>query len=395
MSGRDRGFAGLSRSDDYSGYGRLRGPRRDEATHLRRGRRRGEAVSPRSGAVIHKSLFGRSYDAWMALAERHQWLRWAAKWGLSLVSLLSGIVTLIIFRRGTDHFPWILGNLLLLWVGGVVFAHLRQALEVRNRRLIGVAMDFTLQSLHHELLLFLMPIYYASTTLSSRNVCFLLLHLAVTLLTAIDPWYRATILRYPWAAHALFAFGLFASLNVGLPLVQVRSAWALIFSPVLSLLALTPAIRRGFAQSWRNAALAAALGGSLAASIIWSVRDWIPPAPLYLSAATFARSVERLEAMEPIRRVSQADLQAWGSLACFTAVSAPAGLREQIYHVWRKDGIPFARIALSPIKGGRPGGYRTYSQRSDLGSDSGGRWTVDVLTAQGQLIGGVRLVVTR
>jgi len=331
----------------------------------------------------------------MALAERYRWVRWATRWGLSLLSLLSGIATLVIFRRGTEHFPWILGNLLLLWVGGVVFAQLRQALKARNRPIMRVAVDFTLQSLHHELLLFLLPIYYASTTLSSRNLWFFALHLTATLFTGIDPWYRAMVLRQsPWVGHLLFGFGLFASLNVGLPLIRVRSGWALLLSAILSVLAVIPAFRRGFHLSWRNAILVATLLGFLAATIIWSVRSWIPPAPLYLSGATFARSVEGLQPVEPVHMVSVAGLQAWGGLACFTAISAPAGLREQIYHVWWKDGTPVTRIALSPIRGGRPGGYRTFSKRSDLGADLAGRWRVDVLTAEGQLIGRVRLAVT-
>lgn len=353
-----------------------------------------ESVAPGSGPARDPWFSRWSHDTWTALADRHPWLRWTARWGLSLASLLSGIATLIIFRRGTDHFPWILGNLLLLWVGGVVFAHVWQALEARNRRIIRLGAEFIMQSLHHELLLFLLPIYYASTTLSSRNSGFFLLHLGATILTGVDPWYRATILRYPWTAHALFAFGLFASLNVGLPLIRVWSGWALILSAFLSLLALTPVIRRRFALSWRKAALAAALGGSLAAAITWSFRGWIPPGPLYLSAATFARSVERLAPVEPIREVSAAELRGWDGLVCFTAITAPAGLREPIYHVWRKDGTLVARIRLSPISGGRPGGFRTYSQRSDLGANPAGHWTVDVLATQGQLIGRVRLVVT-
>ena len=344
--------------------------------------------------MLDTSRFRWSYDTWTALAERHRWLQWAAEWGISAASLTLGIFTLIVFQRGADYFPWILGYLILLWVGGVVFARVRKALEVRNRHLIRVAFDFTIQNLHQDLLLFLLPIYYASTTLSSPNVLFLLLMVTAALLTTIDPLYRATILRYPWTGHALFAFGLFASLNVGLPLIRLRSAWALVLSAVLSLLALTPAIRRGFELSWRNATLGAALGASLGAAILWSVRDWIPPGPLRLSAATFARSVENLEPVEPIEKVSAADLQAWGELVCYTAVSAPAGLREPIYHLWRRDGIQVARVALATIKGGRPGGYRIYSKRSDLGADLVGRWTVDVLTAQGQLIGRVRLVVT-
>jgi hypothetical protein len=344
--------------------------------------------------MLNTSLFRWSYDTWTALAERHRWLQWAARWGVSAASLTLGILTLIVFRRGADYFPWILGYLILLWVGAVVFAHIRQALELRNRRLVRVALDFTIQNLHQDLLLFLLPVYYASTTLSSPNVLFLLLLVTAALLTTIDPWYQATILRYPWAGHALFVFGLFASLNIGLPLIRLRSAWALVLSAVLSLLAVTPAIRRRFGLSWRNATLGTALGACLGAAILWSVRSWVPPGPLRLSAATFARSVERLEPVEPIRKVSAVNLQAWGGLVCYTAVSAPAGLREPIYHLWRKDGIQVARVALSTIKGGRPGGYRTYSKRSDLGADLVGRWTVDVLTVQGQLIGRVRLVVT-
>jgi hypothetical protein len=340
------------------------------------------------------SLQRRAQDTWMALANRYPWVRWIAKWGLSLVSFLSGLLTLMVFRRGIDHFSWILGGLLLLWVGGVAFAHLRQVLDARNHRMMRIVMDFTIQSLHHDLLLFLLPIYYASTTLSSRNAIFFFLLLAAAVLTAIDPWYQATILRYRWAAPVLFAFGFFASMNVGLPLIWVRSAWALVLSALLSQLALIPALRRGFTQSWRNAALLAALCGSLAAAIAWSFRDWIPPGPLHLSAGTFARSSEGLVPMEPVRNVSAADLNRWGGLVCFTAISAPAGLRERIYHLWRKDGTVVTRSALSPIKGGRPGGYRTYSKRSDLGTDPTGRWTVDVLTGQGQLIGRVRLVVT-
>jgi hypothetical protein len=56
----------------------------------------------------------------------------------------------------------------------------------------------------------------ASATTSSRNVLFLLVLAAATLLTAVDPWYRATILRHPWAASLLFGFTLFATLKVAL-----------------------------------------------------------------------------------------------------------------------------------------------------------------------------------
>lgn len=331
--------------------------------------------------------------AWADLKERYPWVRWAAKWGLSVLSLASGVLTLSLFRRGLEYFPWVVGYLLLLWLAGVVFAHVRDALEVRGRRLALAAYDYTLQSLYWHLLLFLLPIYYASTTLTSRNVVFLALLAATTLLTAVDPWYRAIILRRPWAAELLFGFGLFVTLNVALPLVRVRSAWALLLAAAASVLALAPAVRRRHDLSWRAAGGAVALAAGVAALLAWQVRAWIPPAPLALVRGTFARAVRDLEPVEGVVRVTAAQAREWGGLACFTALAAPAGLREPIVHVWRKEGQTAARVSLSPLRGGLAGGYRTYSRITNLGDDPAGRWSVDVQTAHGQLIGRVHLTV--
>ena len=331
--------------------------------------------------------------AWRELQARNPWIRWSAKWGLSLVSLASGVVTLSFFRRGLDYFPWVVGYLLLLWLAGVVFAHVRDALEARGQHLVRAAYDYTLQSLYWHLLLFLVPIYYASTTLTSPNAFFFTLLAAATLLTVVDPWYRTIILRHPWAANLLFGFGLFVTLNVALPLVRVGSGWAPIVAAAASVLALAPALRRSFNLSWGTAARAAAVAAAVAILFVWLLRGGIPPAPLYLVRGTFAREVRALEPLAPVTRISTAEVREWGGLACFTALAAPAGLREPIVHVWRKKGAEVARIPLSAVRGGRPGGFRTYSRLTDLGPDPAGAWSVNVLTSQGQLIGRVHLTV--
>lgn len=333
-------------------------------------------------------------DTWARLTARHPWLRWVEQWGISAGSLTLGLLTLFIFRRGLEYFPWFVGYLILLWLAGVVFAEARQALAARGRRVVWMAVDYAVQSLFHGLLLFLLPIYYASTTLTSRNVWFLLALASAALLTTIDPWYRAIRARFRWVEIVLFGFGLFASLNVAFPLLRVRSTWALLLSGIVSMLALAPVFRRGPVPSWRNALLRAGIWGAVVALILWPLRGWIPPVPLHLTRATFTRSVVRLEPAEPASTVTADELRAWGGIAAFTAVAAPAGLREPIYHVWRRNGAEVARIALSPIRGGRPGGFRTYSRKADLGQDPTGVWSVDVVTAHGQLIGRARLVVT-
>ncbi|HXZ44775.1 MAG TPA: DUF2914 domain-containing protein, partial [archaeon] len=164
---------------------------------------------------------------------------------------------------------------------------------------------------------------------------------------------------------------------------------------LVSILALAPIFRRGSDTSWGAALVRASLWGVAFALFVWVLRGGIPPVPLHLTRATFAKSVVQLEPVLPVAALSAEELQTWGGMVVFSAVAAPAGLREPIYHLWRKDGTMVETISLSPIRGGLRAGFRTYSRKTDLGQDPTGSWTVDVLTVTDQLLGRVRLVVTR
>jgi hypothetical protein len=52
-------------------------------------------------------------------------------------------------------------------------------------------------------------------------------------------------------------------------------------------------------------------------------------------------------------------------------------------------------VALAPVLGGRREGYRTYSRKTSFPDDAEGRWSVDVVTASGQLIGRLRFRIVR
>ena len=66
------------------------------------------------------------------------------------------------------------------------------------------ATEYAIQTLYHNLLLFVLPAYYASATLDSANAVFLAGVGAGALVTAVDPWYRRVIRPRPWVSHALF-----------------------------------------------------------------------------------------------------------------------------------------------------------------------------------------------
>jgi hypothetical protein len=315
------------------------------------------------------------------------------QWGISVASLILGVATLLVFRRGIEYFPWFVGYLLLLWLAGVCFAETRRELAARGGRLILRAVDYGVQTLFHGLLLFLLPIYYASTTLLSANGGVLLGLALAALLTSVDPWYRAMLTRFRRIEILLFGFGLFASLNVAFPLVGVQTPWALPLTGILSLLLLAPVLHRGRRTAWPGAFLRAGLWGVVAALLLWLLRGHIPPVPMQMTRGTFARSVSLLEPQAPVARLSVSEARLWGGVAAFTAIAAPAGLREPIFHVWQKDGTIVARVPLALVGVDHPGGFRTYSRKTGLGNDPAGSWTVDVLTSYDQLIGRVRLTI--
>ncbi len=76
----------------------------------------------------------------------------------------------------------------------------------------------------------------------------------------------------------------------------------------------------------------------------------------------------------------------------YSAVFSPKGLNITIVHEWQyfneesREWDTINTIEL-PVIGGRDGGFRTYSARSDL---KAGKWRVNIKTEQGQTIGHLR-----
>jgi hypothetical protein len=321
-------------------------------------------------------------------------LGWIKRWGVSIVSFVGGCLTLLVFRRGLPGVGWIIGYLVLLWVLFVVLTQVRHALMARGRRLLVAAADYTIQTLYHGLLLFALPAYYASATLSSVNGFFVLLLLVLALLATFDPLYQALVHPRPWLGLLFFVVSTFAALALALPLIGVPPFVSLLVSACASVLVLAPEIRRLREWSWRRSLGVAGGLALVAAAVVGVFRAWIPPAPLTVARALITDRVDALEPGPPLAGpISAADLRRPGGVAAYTAIYAPASLRETIVHVWRLEGTVQDVVRLSPVQGGRREGFRTYSRKSNFPADPVGRWTVDVLTSSGQLIGRLRFRV--
>jgi hypothetical protein len=78
----------------------------------------------------------------------------------------------------------------------------------------------------------------------------------------------------------------------------------------------------------------------------------------------------------------------------YSAVFSPTSLNTEIIHEWqtydsRRGWITSDRIAL-PVRGGRDGGYRTYSVKNGVKPAA---WRVNVETANGAILGRYRFNV--
>lgn len=323
---------------------------------------------------------------------------WLTEWGVSFASLTGGVLTLFVFRRGLPNVAYLVGYLLLLWLVFAVLVELRQPLAESGRRsgrLVITAADYTIQTLYHGLLLFVLPAYWASTTLTSLNVIFLVVLVVLALLATFDPWYRAIVHPRPWAGYVFFVISIFAALNVALPLVGLPPFGALMASAFAASLAITPVVRRAGGRTWRAALRVTVAVGVVAAALAAVGRAWIPPAPLFMARSAILWDVLDLDNIEALpTAITAAEVKERG-LVAYTAIYAPAGLRQSVSHVWRHRGRVVETVSLAPVLGGRREGYRTYSRKTSFPDDAEGRWSVDVVTASGQLIGRLRFRIVR
>lgn len=325
-------------------------------------------------------------------------MAWVRRWGVSVASLVGGVLTLFVFRRGSEHIRWIVGYLLLLWLLFAVVTQVRETLRASGSRahsLVVSAADYTIQTLYHGILLFLLPAYWASATLTSPNALFLALLAGLALLTTFDPWYRALVRPRPWAGAVFLFVSSFGALALALPLVGVPPHDALLVSAWMAAVALTPAVVRVLDWTWVEALAAMALAGFVAAACGYAGRAWIPPAPLFLARATLAWDVAGVESLEPVSGALHTDEVRERGLVAYTAIHAPAGLTQTVEHWWFHEGRLVNAVRLSPVRGGRREGFRTWSRKIAWPEDPTGAWSVDVVTGWGQLIGRLRFVVVR
>ena len=200
----------------------------------------------------------------------------------------------------------------------------------------------------------------------------------------------------PWVGAVFFVVSVFGALNLALPLVGVPPFAALLIAAWLAVVGLTPAVRRARHWRWITAVarhVARRAGGWPPLVGRWCVVDPagadVPGAAPSSDWTVGTRGLAGAACRgHPRRRAARARAdRLHGDLRAGRAAASPSstcgGATAEVINV----------VRLTPVQGGRRDGFRTFSRKTAFPDDSVGRWTVDVTTESGQLIGRLRFRV--
>ncbi len=254
---------------------------------------------------------------------------------------------------------------------------------------------FVAQLVHQESLFFVIPFFLTTTTWTTPQMLFTSALLAAAFVSIMDPLYYRWLAPRRWLYFLFHGLTLFALLLTALPIIfQLPTTesylWALLVAGLVSL----PSITRDLPKSWRQQSGATILLIVVTASLGWWARPWVPPATLWLTEVAISDHFDKSN-RSPLTRLDQlnpASLDA--GLYAYTAIHAPRGLDERIFHVWYRDNEQVDRISLN-ISGGREEGYRAWTHKVNFPEQREGNWKIRVVTAADQLIGELRFKVTQ
>ncbi|MDP2243517.1 MAG: DUF5924 family protein [Pseudomonas sp.] len=314
---------------------------------------------------------------------------------VAIFGFASGLASFLLVERQAELAQVLATVMLVSWLWLI----LENILRAQIARWFGFELPppllrYATQLIHQESLFFVLPFFIITTTWNSGQALFTGVLAAAALVSITDPLYYKKLAPRRWLFLTYHSFTLFAVLLTALPIIfklttpqsyqlALATAALLSFPSLLGIIT----IRR-----WWRGVLLVGLILALGATG-WLARVWVPPATLWLTEVAVTTEFDNRNRAPgaTLKQLSAAQLRNQG-LYAYTAINAPRGLNERIYHVWRHNGRAGEHIALD-IQGGRKNGYRAWTHKQNFPADPLGNWQVQVMTEAGQMIGVLRFKV--
>ena len=324
----------------------------------------------------------------LRIANRNPWI-------IPLFGFVSGAASFLLVERKQEQFAQIISILMLVgWLWLVLENTLKRGISHWfGIKVPRVVLRYISQLIHQESLFFVIPFFFITTTWNSGQVVFTSLLIIAALISLIDPIYYHWLAPRRWLYFSFHGVTLFAALLTALPLLSHLPTsqsylWALGVAAVLS----SPGIARSFSESWLKRIPIMILFIIGTCGIGLAARHWIPPASIWLTQVAITDRIDD-NSRSPNKKFKViTPEQLHQGVYAYTAIHAPRGLRERIYHAWYQDGKQFDRIALE-ISGGNEDGYRSWSHKKNFPKDAEGNWRIQVETEARQVLGILRFKV--
>jgi hypothetical protein len=337
------------------------------------------------------SIWGR----FKAGLKRHGRKLW---WFHSLYALGLGAFVVVFAQKGFAYVRWLTLVMVVAWI--VTLAVFRrygsgrtQRIDTRPERVRFHLMTYVLKNLYQGMLFFLLPFYFKASVGDGPTRWFAWGLALFTILATLDVVFDKILMRWRLLGSVYYLVALFACLNLAIPaLFPLPTALAL----VLAAAAAVPAFC-SLNYPWarlKQPRMLAGIGVAtvVGASLVWMARGAIPPVPL--AVATGAVGTTALPDGRLGLEITRAHASLVNHLHGSTDVLVPAGLHDGLVHVWRQGEVEVLRINPD-LQRVDPGQIRLRSKLDgeQLPPSRSGRWTLDVETGSGQLVGRVRFEV--
>lgn len=300
-----------------------------------------------------------------------------------LISLCFGTASIILWKKGFDYVPYI-AAFVIISLMIISYRIYQSRIKKKNQGLSIRIFDLTLQYFISNMITFIIPFYFDSTTVPSFNMAFDFLLLLLLVIVSWNSIYYRWLDSNPAASGIFFSITFFATLNFIFPVIfGMRNVWSMLASGIISSASACVylLIHSKYSEIKLNPVkiISAAI---VSLTILVSARTFIPPAPLKIKTASACENVKDFTPYKPFEILTADEGE---KIFFFSRIFAPLGLREKIDHVWYFEGRKLFTVNLSEISGGAREGFATWSYHHL--TEGSGTYRVDVWTSGGQLLG--------
>ena len=329
---------------------------------------------------------------WQAVAARHEGLLWSVH---SLYALALGVVFMWL---GARNFTWLrlaALHILVIWGASLALANVidRPGHESVWWHRLRLVINYVTKNFYQQILFFILPIYYGSATLGSRNMGFVGLLAASAVVSTLDIVYDRHLSKRRELNALFFAFNLFAAVAVALPILwSISNVAALRLASLGAVVGYITIARQPTDLARPRTWKASAAGAAVLLALIQLLLPYVPPAPLRLTDTEFSLAFDRrgFRAITPVASLSPA----WtGRVFVVTSLHAPLGLKDTVELRWYRGAQWLWSSRAVDVVGGRQQGFRLWSSVMVAEPGDPGAIRVDVVTGAGQLIGRATLPV--